>query len=86
MARRVLLATFSTEFEAQLVRTKLERHGITAVIESPELAHIIPVVEFTNGLKVTVDPADLEAAQAVIRNEEDALAEDMDTSGDEPAD
>ncbi len=61
-----LLMTFPTQFEAELVKNKLEREGIEAAIESHDASGMFPSVDFADGVKVYVEPADYAEALALI--------------------
>ena len=72
-----LLSTYQTEFEAELVRTKLEREGIEAMIEAQDRSNVIPAIDFSNGFHLYVEPEDLDRARALINTTDDDLPEDM---------
>jgi ribonucleotide reductase beta subunit family protein with ferritin-like domain len=78
-----LLDTYQTEFEAQLVRTKLEREGIEAMLEAQDRSNVIPSLDYSNGFNVYVEPEDLERALQIIHNTEDDLTDDMEISDTE---
>lgn len=79
----ILLKSFPTEFEAELVRTKLEKEGIVAMIQAEDLSNVLPSLDYSNGINVYVNPADLSRAQAVVNRVSDDLTDDMDTSDSE---
>ena len=72
-----LLATYQTEFEAELVRAKLEREGIEAMIEAQDRSNVIPSIDFSNGFHIYVEPNDFAQAEAIVNNTEDDLTDDM---------
>jgi hypothetical protein len=72
-----LLSTYQTEFEAELVRTKLEDEGIEAMIESQDRANVIPSLDYAGGVHLYVEPEDLERAKEIINNTSDDLMDDM---------
>ena len=72
-----LLSTYQTEFEAELVRGKLEREGIEAMIESQDRANVLPSLDYAGGVHLYVEPEDLERAQAIINSTDDDLMDDM---------
>ena len=72
-----LLSTYQTEFEAELVRTKLEEQGIEAMVEAQDRSNVIPSVDFANGFHVYVEPADFARARQIIEATDDDLADDM---------
>lgn len=79
MTNLKLLSTYQTEFEAELVRNKLEREGIEAMLEAQDRSNVIPSIDYSNGFHLYVEPEDLERAKAVINNTEDDLTDDMET-------
>lgn len=72
-----LLSTYQTEFEAELVRGKLEREGIEAMTEAQDRSNVIPSLDYSNGYHLYVEPEDLERARAIINSTEDDLTEEM---------
>jgi hypothetical protein len=72
-----LLSTYQTEFEAELVRNKLEREGIEAMIEAQDRSNVIPSIDFSNGFHLYVEPEDLARAQSIINSPDDDLTDDM---------
>ncbi len=74
-----LLSTYPTEFEAELVRTKLEREGIEAMIEAQDRSNVLPSVDYANGIHLYVEPEDYDQAKAIIDSPADDLTDDMET-------
>lgn len=72
-----LLSTYQTEFEAELVRTKLEREGIEAMLEAADLSAMMPSLDYAGGYHLYVEPEDLRRAQAIIATVDDDLLEDL---------
>jgi hypothetical protein len=72
-----LLSTYQTEFEAELVRGKLEREGIEAMIESQDRANVLPSLDYAGGVHLYVEPEDLERAKEIVNSTEDDLTDDM---------
>jgi hypothetical protein len=72
-----LLATYPTEFEAELVRHKLEARGIEAMLEAQDRSNVIPSIDYANGFHLYVELEDLERAKSIVENENDDLMEDM---------
>jgi hypothetical protein len=60
-----LLNTYSTQFEAELVKNKLEREGIEAAIESHDASGMFPSVDYADGVRVYVEPDDYDEAIAI---------------------
>lgn len=74
-----LLSTFQTEFEAELVRTKLEDEGIEAMVEAQDRSNVIPSLDYSNGFHVYVEPEDFERALGIINSTSDDLTDDMES-------
>ncbi|HET6400350.1 MAG TPA: DUF2007 domain-containing protein [Candidatus Kapabacteria bacterium] len=77
MTNLKLLSTYQTEFEAELVRGKLEREGIEAMIESQDRSNMIPSLDYAGGVHLYVEPEDLERAKEIINSPDDDLMDDM---------
>lgn len=76
----VLVRSYATEFEAELVKGKLEREGITAMIQAEDLSNVLPSLDYANGINVYVNPADLARVKEILNTTADDLTDDMDTS------
>ncbi len=76
-----LLSTYQTEFEAELVRAKLEREGIEAMVEAQDRSNVLPSVDYANGFHLYVEPEDYDRAKAIVDSTEDDLTDDMETEG-----
>ncbi len=76
----VLLKSYPTEFEAELVRTKLEREGIVAMVQAEDLSNVLPSLDYSNGVNVYINPADLGRASELVNTTDDDLTDDMDTT------
>ncbi len=72
-----LLSTYQTEFEAELVRTKLEREGIEAMIEAQDRSNALPSLDYASGFHLYVEPGDLARAQSIIEDTGAELTDDM---------
>ncbi len=77
MTNLTLLATYQTEFEAELVHTKLEREGIEAMLEAQERSNMIPSLDYAGGYHIYVEPEDFERAKAIIESPDDDLTDEM---------
>jgi len=77
MTNLKLLSTYQTEFEAELVRGKLEREGIEAMIESQDRSNMIPSLDYAGGIHLYVEPEDLARAKSIIESTDDDLSDDM---------
>lgn len=76
-----LLKAFTTEFEAELVRTKLREEGIETYLQAEDMGNVFPSLEYSNGMNVYVEPADYDRATALV-NSIAALPDDADVSGE----
>ncbi len=72
-----LLSTYQTEFEAELVRGKLEREGIEAMIEAQDRSNILPSLDYAGGVHLYVEPEDLERAKVIVESTDDDLTDEM---------
>ncbi|MDP4199596.1 MAG: DUF2007 domain-containing protein [Bacteroidota bacterium] len=79
MKNLTLLATYQTEFEAELVRTKLEREGIEAMIEAQDRSNVMPSLDYAGGVHVYVEPEDFDRAKSILEDTTDDLTDEMDT-------
>ena len=79
MKNLTLLSTYPTEFEAELVRSKLEAEGIEAMLEAQDRSNVIPSVDYANGFHLYVEPADYDRARAIVESTEDDLSDDMES-------
>lgn len=80
-----LLYSYQTEFEAQLVQTKLEEQGIESMIQAEDRANVLPSLDYSNGFSLYVEPEDYDRAIGLITTTDDDLTDDMDTSGTAPS-
>lgn len=81
-----LLNIYPTEFEAQLLQSKLEGEGIEAMIQAEDRANVLPSLDYSNGFSVYVEPEDYDRAFQIINTPEDDLTDDMDTTPEQSAD
>ncbi len=79
MTHLSLLKTYPSDFEAELVKMKLEREGIEAVIHAGDLSNIFPSLDYTSGFSVLVEPADFARAEEIVDSPLDDLTDEMDT-------
>jgi hypothetical protein len=83
MHNYVLIKSFATEFEAELVKQKLEELGIQPMIQAEDLSQVLPSLDYTNGVNLYVLPADearaREALSHAVEESNDTLADDMET-------
>ena len=74
-----LLSTYQTEFEAELVRGKLEREGLEAMVEAQDRSNVIPSLDYSNGFHVYVEPEDYQRAKEIIDTPNDDLTDEMES-------
>lgn len=68
LARLVTLETFSSPWEAQLVRAALEAEGIHAVIADEHFYRLYNPLTSLSGVRLQVRPEDREQAEELLRN------------------
>lgn len=68
LARLVTLETFSSPWEAQLVRAALEAEGIHAVIADEHFYRLYNPLTSLSGIRLQVRPEDLAQAAELLRN------------------
>lgn len=62
----VLLKVFNSRQEAELVKSLLESENIWALVIADDQGGLVPSTAFTLGVKLMVQPEDLEKAQALM--------------------
>jgi hypothetical protein len=72
----IFLATFSTQFEAKLIESKLSERGIPTFLKRLDGYPQLP----SDRIDIFVNPEDFDRAKALITSGEDALTSDTDTS------
>lgn len=73
----VTVATFTTPFEAEIVKGRLEEEGVTAVVRDAEMVTADwTMSQAVGGVKVRVPEAEVERARAILA--EEASSEDAD--------
>jgi len=72
-----LLSTYASEFEAELVRTKLQNEGIEAMVEAQDRSNVLPSVDYANGFHLYVEPEDLDRAKQIVETTEDDIDDEM---------
>ncbi len=75
-----LLNTYGTQFEAELVKNRLEREGIEAAIESHDASGMFPSVDYADGVRVYVEPDDYEEAVAITTVSDENQLDNIDAS------
>jgi len=78
-----LLKTFATQFEAELVKAKLERNGIETMLQGQDLANVLPSLDYAEGIHLFVEPEDFDTALALVDSPDDDLSEDMEIGTEE---
>ena len=66
MERTVLLKIFPTRHEAEFAASRLDSEGIKSVIMADDYGGALSV-QLSGGVRILVDPADLEMAQEILR-------------------
>jgi hypothetical protein len=82
MTNLKLLSTYPTEFEVELVRSKLEREGIEAMVEAQDRSNVIPSLDYANGFHLYVEPEDFDRATAIIESPDDDLTDDLESESE----
>lgn len=62
----VLLGTFSTLTEANLVKARLESDGIESIVQADDAGSMTPTLLTVRGVRVLVREADLAPAQEAL--------------------
>jgi hypothetical protein len=62
----VPVATFSNEVDAQLAQATLAAAEIESFVKYEDIGHMLPVIQHIQGVKLLVDPADLEEARVLL--------------------
>lgn len=78
-----VLRTYQTDFEAELVKAKLERQGIEVFIHAGDLTGMFPSLDYTTGFAIMVEPADFMRASEIVDSPTDDLSDDMDTGSEQ---
>jgi len=64
----VTVTSFSDVAEAELARERLELEGIRAFVIDAQMAGVMPyIANSTGGVRVQVDPRDLERAREILQ-------------------
>ncbi|MPZ51259.1 MAG: hypothetical protein GEU79_00740 [Acidimicrobiia bacterium] len=62
----VPLGTFASSTEAEVVRARLESHGIVAMVRQDDAGGMLPELSWRNGPQVVVRAEDLDRAREVL--------------------
>lgn len=65
------LTTFSSEIEAEILKSKLESAGIESFIFKDDCGGMRPHLQLTDGVRLKVSDVDLETAQNIMQLERD---------------
>lgn len=76
MGDRIILRSFSSRGQAEIVRELLEAGGIEAFVNSDDCGAVDPALQFGRGADVLVAEADRDAAERLI---EESLAAAQET-------
>jgi hypothetical protein len=77
MDNLVLLATVSSEIEAEIIKQKLAEAGIESMMEAAATDNMLPSLDYSRGVGLYVEEEDFEVAQGMIGSGEDDLDDDM---------
>jgi hypothetical protein len=78
-----LLTTVNSEFEAELIKYKLAEAHIECFIQAGDSENMLPAVDLAEGVRIFVEPYDLEKASWLIRQNGEELTDDMEVGGSE---
>jgi len=65
----VVVATYISEIDAELAQATLAAAGIESVLKYEDTGHMIPVLQQSEGVKVLVNPKDLEEAKTILSSQ-----------------
>ena len=68
----ILFKIFSSRAEAELAKSVLESEGLWAFVAADDQGGLSPGLSFSNGVKLMVQPEELEKAQKLFQTLEDA--------------
>lgn len=72
-----LLTTLHSDLEAELIKQKLADSGIESFLQHSDLVGLSAGLDSMKGIKIFVEPYDLEKAMWLITNAKDDLTDDM---------
>ena len=73
----VTVATFSSEIDAELTRATLAAAGIEAYLNYEDTGGMMPVLQQSEGVKVLVDPSNLEEARSLLLSNQSQPPEEI---------
>lgn len=62
----VVVATFLNEIDAELAQATLAAAGIESFLQYEDTGHMMPVLQQSEGVKILVNPKDLEEAKIIL--------------------
>ena len=62
----VPVATYSSEIDAELAQATLAAAGIEAFLKYEDTGGMMPVLQQSEGVKLLVDPSNLEEARSIL--------------------
>ncbi len=62
----VVVATYSSELEAELAKATLTAAGIESVLRYEDTGGMMPVLQHSEGVKLLVDESDVEEAKEML--------------------
>ncbi|PIP13659.1 MAG: hypothetical protein COX48_03595 [bacterium (Candidatus Stahlbacteria) CG23_combo_of_CG06-09_8_20_14_all_34_7] len=66
MAGIVLLKTFNTREEAEIVRSLLESHKIKVILKTDDAAGFYPQMDLSEGVKIFIDESNQKEANEIL--------------------
>ncbi|HEO65742.1 MAG TPA: DUF2007 domain-containing protein [Spirochaetes bacterium] len=66
-SKLIVLATFTNEINAEIVRAKLEANGINSFVFKDDCGGMEPQLQLILGVQVLVDSEDIEKAKKLLR-------------------
>jgi hypothetical protein len=64
-----LVATYSNDVEAELAQATLAAAGIESFLKYEDIGGMMPVLQQSEGIKLLVDPKNLEEARLVLSSQ-----------------
>lgn len=69
MEKFKVIATYSTEIEAEVAQATLAAAGIVSFLKYEDTGHMMPVLQQAEGVKLLVDPKDEEEAKIILSSQ-----------------
>jgi hypothetical protein len=65
----ISVATYSNEIQGELAQATLAAAGIESFLQYEDTGHMMPSLQQSEGVKVLVDPVNLEEAKAILSSQ-----------------